>query len=189
VFHVTGITAALSNSALETIDSAMDIARDNGVLVSFDPNMRRNLWSSQDARPVMERLMAKADLVMPGADDVEGILDRPFEASDTVEWLRSIGCERIIMKVGESGAIVLDDGDLVEVPTKKSLSPVDLAGAGDAFAAGLLAGILQGLDDVQAAAFANKVAGFAIALPGNIESMPSRQELEQERTGARDIMR
>jgi 2-dehydro-3-deoxygluconokinase len=189
VLHVTGITAALSTSCYETVVRAMDIAHDNGVLVSFDPNMRRSLWSAAEARPVMEALMRKADVVLPGSDDLEGILEAPFDPSGATKWLQSIGCKRIVMKIGNAGALVLQDGEIVRVPPTSSVSPVDVAGAGDAFAAGFIVGTVEGRSDVDAADLGNRVAGFSIALPGNIESLPSREELEQRVMNHPDIVR
>ncbi len=64
-------------------------------------------------------------------------------------------------------------------PVEKVESPVDLMGAGDAFAAGCIAGLLRGLDLVDAARLGVAVASLAIQMPGNIEAMPTWEEVQR----------
>lgn len=61
LLHVTGITAALSDSCRRTVRRAIDIAKDAGVKVSFDPNLRLKLWSIEEAREVLLPFAADAD--------------------------------------------------------------------------------------------------------------------------------
>ena len=61
ILHVTGITAAISESGLSTVEAAIHIAKQAGVKVSFDPNLRLKLWSAEKARPVLLRLAEQAD--------------------------------------------------------------------------------------------------------------------------------
>ena len=56
--------------------------------------------------------------------------------------------------------------------------PVDRFGVGDAFAAGYVSGLIQGKDGPDAVDLGNRVAGWSLQLPGNIESLPTRKELE-----------
>lgn len=189
ILHVTGITPALSASCREAVFAAIHVAQAKGALVSFDPNMRRNLWSADEARPVMERLLRAADISMPGLDDLQGFLGAGVDQQAAVDWMRSIGCSQGVLKLGADGAAVFDDTGITHVPTDGVDAPVDVAGAGDAFAAGYLVGRLKGWNDDQAAGLGNRVARLAIMLPGNIESMPRWADLEKEMSSNTDIVR
>jgi len=76
VLHLTGITPALSASCREATFAAAEVARAAGVRVVLDPNMRRKLWSDDEARATLRDLAARADVVLPGADGgLDGIAE------------------------------------------------------------------------------------------------------------------
>ena len=62
--HITGITPALSPTAAQAIDGAIDAARNAGATVSFDVNHRRRLWSDETAAPVLRRIASRSDVVL-----------------------------------------------------------------------------------------------------------------------------
>ena len=61
----------------------------------------------------------------------------------------------------------------------KPLSPVDSVGAGDAFAAALLAGILEGRDPIAAAHMGCAAGALATQVPGDVEGLPLRSDLDR----------
>lgn len=184
ILHLTGITPALSASCAETSLAAVHMAKKAGVTVSFDPNMRLNLWTAEEARPVLEELMREADLLLPGLDDMR-MLYGNVSAEDAICILRDLGCASIILKCGEKDTLILENGKLTSLPVKQVERPVDLMGAGDAFAAGFLSGRLDGLSLTEAARYGTAVANLAIQMPGNIESLPTPAELELALNGGR----
>ena len=83
-----------------------------------------------------------------------------------------------MVKRGADGAVAWDDGVVHEVaPVPTSL--IDPVGAGDSFAAGLLADLARPVDLEEALRTAAAVAAVAIACPGDWEGLPTRAELEQ----------
>lgn len=74
ILHITGITPALSKSCRDTVLKAIDIARENGVKVSFDPNIRLKLWDIDEATSVLLEIAQKADIIFPGIDEGEILL-------------------------------------------------------------------------------------------------------------------
>src|SRR5262249_50285842 len=70
-FHVTGITAALSDGAAETVAEAMRAAKTAGVSISVDLNYRAKLWSREDAARVMSSLLPMCDVLMASEADAE----------------------------------------------------------------------------------------------------------------------
>lgn len=74
ILLISGITPALSDSCEETTLEVMRFARKQGILVCFDPNIRRKLWSEERAKNVLEPLLALSDIVLLGIDEAELLL-------------------------------------------------------------------------------------------------------------------
>ena len=188
ILHITGITPALSKTCRRTIDAAVEIAKTHRLTITFDPNLRLKLWRVDEARPVIERLMKSADYVLPGIEEMHALYGtRSVER--LLDHLHEIGCERIVLKLGKEGAMLsLPSGTetLAGYPVE---SPVDLMGAGDAFAAGFIAGILKGMAPADSVDLANFVAGMSIRLPGNIESLPTWDEVNRAQKGETFVKR
>lgn len=178
VAHLTGINPALSASCDAASWRFVEIAKAHGVLTTFDPNVRLSLWSREDARQSLERYFAAADIVFPGLEDMQ-MLYGQLSAEEALQKLKQLGCKRFALKAGEREVIVLDRGEQTILPVERIESPVDLMGAGDAFAAGCIAGLLRGLDLARAAHLGISVASLAIQMPGNIEAMPTWNEVQR----------
>lgn len=189
ILHLTGITPALSAANRAMVEEAMAIAGKHGVTVLFDPNMRRKLWTAAQAREALEPLMARADYVLPGMEDLQGLYGDTLTEQDAIETLQNLGCTRIILKRGAHGAAVVINGGYEQVECATVTDPHDLMGAGDAFTAGFAAGLLNEKSAVEAAALGNLVAGMAIRTSGNIESMPTIHEVEEQRRGESPVER
>jgi 2-dehydro-3-deoxygluconokinase len=139
--HVSGITLALGEGPAQLVEHAVAWARERGVPISFDPNHRTALWSEDAARPVLRRVAAAADvLVMTeeegallfGADDPASCIDRAH----------ALGPRSVVVKRGEHGAVGSAGGALVERPASAVERVLDPVGAGDGFAAALVAALL-----------------------------------------------
>ena len=178
LLHLTGITPALSDSAEATMWRAIEIARAHGVKVVFDPNVRLSIWSREKARASIEKFLAATDIVLPGLEDLQ-MLYGQISREEALLRLKDLGCSNIIMKIGDQEVLVYTEGHATFIPVDHIASPVDLMGAGDSFAAGFLAGLLRGEDMVEAARLGNIVARCAIQMPGNIESLPTWEEVSR----------
>lgn len=71
--HLTGITPALSETARAAVSLALDLAQDADMIVSFDVNLRRRLWSDEAAAPVLRPLAERSDIVFGSLDEL-GVL-------------------------------------------------------------------------------------------------------------------
>lgn len=182
ILHLTGINPALSKSCDASAWRAIEIARAAGTKISFDPNVRLALWGRDEARATLERYMAAADIVLPGLEDMR-MLYGDISAEDALRRLKELGCKDIALKISDGDVIISEKGSETVVPVQPIADPVDLMGAGDAFAAGCLTGILEGWDLCRSAALGVTVAGLAIQMPGNIEAMPTWEEVERKMNG------
>lgn len=179
VLHVTGITPALSDSCRQTVVRAMEHARAHNTPVSLDVNYRAALWSQDAARPVLCELAGLADVVFAGHDEAELLLG-PLAGRAPAEIaadLALLGPAETVLKRGSAGAVAWVDGRVIEAPAV-AVRAVDPVGAGDAFVAGYLAGILDGATPEERLALATLTGAFAVTVSGDWEGAPTRGELE-----------
>ena len=175
VLHVTGISAGLSETSLETIVAAVRIAKDAGALISFDVNHRSKIWSTEAAAPIYRELAVSADILFAGVEEAEIVVGTGTPAEQATR-LAELGPSQVLVKLGEEGALALVDG----VFYKQAAFPVravDTVGAGDAFVAGYLTELMAG-EPVQVRMRTGAASGaFACLRSGDWESMPSREQL------------
>ncbi|MFJ8579905.1 sugar kinase [Micromonospora sp. NPDC093277] len=143
LLHLSGITAALSRGCRRLVDHALTRRPLPGARISFDVNHRPRLWSARRAAPVLRELADRADVVLVGLDEARtlwGVVDPP-------EVRRLLpGPDLVVVKDGAVGATALPrTGAAAFVPALPAVV-VEPVGAGDAFAAGFLSGLLRGLD-------------------------------------------
>ena len=148
--HTTGITCAISTSAAATAAAGLELARKHGIKKSFDLNIRRKLWSEEQARKVLEPLARDVDLLIGGEDEYCVV----FGTSDSQEALRIAASRNnslAIMTKGPEELRYALDGQVhvVRPPQVKSIDPV---GSGDAFTSGVISGLLGGLTAADAIA-------------------------------------
>jgi 2-dehydro-3-deoxygluconokinase len=143
LLHLTGITPALSDSCARAADHAITRAGQLGVTVSFDVNYRPALWSSPAAAAaVLGRLGRRCDIVFIGCDEAALLW-----GAESVLGIRAALnlTGTLVIKDGPRAASSTDDGVVVTTVAALPVDVVEPVGAGDAFAAGWLYGLLQGL--------------------------------------------
>nr|WP_154923714.1 sugar kinase [Microbacterium testaceum] len=140
VLHVSGITAAISDSARRFLEDLMARARGAGVRVSFDVNHRAALWDATTAAAVILALARKADIVFTGRDEAETLWGTA-NADDVRALLPDVA--ELIVKDGDVGATAFTGEGGVFVPAL-AVDVIEPVGAGDAFAGGYLAASLSG---------------------------------------------
>lgn len=175
ILHVTGITLALSDSAADAVHAAVDAAAEAGVPVSFDVNHRASLWADREPSAEYRRLAERARVVFAG-DDEAALLVGPGEPSELAERLGALGPSQAVVKLGERGCVARIDGDDLAVDALP-VTPLDTVGAGDAFVAGYLVALLEGLPPVERLTLATRCGAFACLGPGDWESLPRRADL------------
>jgi 2-dehydro-3-deoxygluconokinase len=191
--HLTGITPALSDSARAATIRARDVARDAGLTVSLDINLRRRLWSDEVAGPIIRDLAAGVDVVLGSVDEL-AVIAETEPAADPAELaaaVATLGPATVVAKLGPHGALGLDAGATpVHVPALSVSAVVDPVGAGDAFCAGFIAGRLDGADLETALRMGNACGALAVAAIGDQAGLPDRAELGRLLAGgASDTLR
>lgn len=175
--HVGGITPALSDSCRATVARAIAIARERGVRVSFDPNLRLRLWDIDTARAVLLPLMAQADVLLPGLEEAE-LLVGEAQAERAAERLLALGPQLVVLKLGAQGSLAAHAGGVVRAPAIPLPRIVDPVGAGDAFAAGFVVAQLEGRPLEESLRIANACGACAMTVEGDVEGLPTWRDLE-----------
>ena len=142
VLHVTGITPALSDTCRDTIFAAMDYAQDHGIPVSFDLNYRPQLWEQAEARDVFEAMATCSSLFKLGHDEAETVWGKGWPAELYAEHFQRLSAGLVIVTRGNRGAVAFDGANLVD-HRGYDVEVIDPVGAGDAFVAGFLGGVLR----------------------------------------------
>ncbi|MCL2001416.1 MAG: sugar kinase [Planctomycetes bacterium] len=189
ILHLTGITPILSDSCAETVRHAMSLADTHSIRISIDPNIRRRLWKGRDYAPLLKELTLKSHIVLLGLDEAEAMFktEAPEEIFDIL--LTGGGrAEAEAIKNGADGAWVADRNTRKRIPPMQCVC-VEPIGAGDAFNAGFLAGLLEGLDIGMCGRMGNIAGGLATQVVGDIEGYPSRQKMRDILTSAKEIYR
>ena len=143
VLHLTGITPALSESCFELVLEAAKRAQATGVTVTFDVNYRRKLWTPEQAAGRLEAIFPHVDVLICGQSDAQAVFGLSGDASEVLTGLGQLTpAQHVVLTQSDAGAAMFVAGKLVQVKAEK-VDVVDRLGAGDAFAAGLLDGLLK----------------------------------------------
>lgn len=176
--HVTGILPALSESTREAVRVMMAKARQAGLFISFDPNLRPQLWPSQDMMvQTLNELASMADMVLPGVAEGK-ILTGSDDSKDISNFYLSRGAKIVVTKCGSAGAFTATDaGEAYMVPGFVVKKVVDTVGAGDGFAAGVITALMEGLPLKEAVRRGTAIGAIQVMSRGDNEGLPTRQQL------------
>jgi 2-dehydro-3-deoxygluconokinase len=172
--HLTGITPALSEDCCAFILWAAREAHASGARVSFDVNYRSKLWDAEKAREFVEEILPDLYLLFAGDEEARALWDRDDEG--LMRDLAREGPEEVVLKRGGAGSLALVEGEILEHPAFR-VTEVDPVGAGDAFAAGYLAGHVWDLPAEERLRVANAMGAMSVATLGDYEGLPDEKEL------------
>lgn len=183
ILHITGIFPMLSPECQETTFAAIALAKEKGLLISFDPNIRKQLWKGEASRCMLLEIAQQADIILPGIQEAE-LLVGSLDWKEISAAFHSKGIRFIIMKDGAAGAyysMKVADDEIISgyekgFPVKRV---VDTVGAGDGFAVGVLSGILEGLPLDKSVRRGNAIGSLAVMVKGDSDGYPTRKELDE----------
>lgn len=176
ILHITGVTAALSDSAHEAICAAVEVAREAQVPVSLDCNYRAQLWSEADAAAALQALARQCTFVFASHSELSLLTSQ----SDVPTMLRSLaaesGASHVVATMGAYGATSIAHGVLHRVEPR-TVTQTDPVGAGDSFVAGYLNAHLRDLAPEMCLDVANACGAITASSVGDFEGSPTRDEL------------
>lgn len=177
VLHLSGISLAISASACDAGYAAIRCAREAGVRVSFDTNLRLKLWSVERARAVMNDVIGLSDICLPSYEDVVAItgLDDP---DALVDHCLRLGAKTVALKMGERGAIVATADERHRV-APVACKPTDATGAGDVFGGAFVARLVAGDGLLAAGRYAATAAALSTEGYGAVAPIPRHERVRQ----------
>ena len=177
--HVTGIPPALSESAREATFRLMERAKEEGIFLTFDPNLRPALWENEETMiRVINELAQNTDVVLPGIGEC-AILAGTEDVEAAADFYQNLGAKTVVIKDGSNGAYVRDGKASYRVPGYKVTNVVDTVGAGDGFAVGVLSGILEGLEMKESVLRGNAIGAIQVMNISDNEGLPTHEELKK----------
>lgn len=190
LFHF-GSLSLTDEPARSATMKMLQIAKDAGVVVSYDPNYRAPLWSDeQTAREMMFKGVEYADILKISDNEIDFLFGKmPYE--EAAQMLLSRGIKLVFITMGSEGAIYAHKAGIGKA-APFAAQAVDATGAGDCFTGGALSQFLQSgktleelaLKDIAGfARFANAAASICVEGKGGIPSIPSLERVKQRLSG------
>ncbi len=150
ILHVTGITPALGPLPRAAVSAAVAAAGELGVMVSLDVNFRAKLWTASDAADALRPLLPHVSVLIASESEVSLVAKARDEEAQVKELLE-LGIDEVVVKRGARGADCYSSVERHTAPAVR-VPVVDPVGAGDAFTAGYLSGLIDELPAVRPAA-------------------------------------
>jgi 2-dehydro-3-deoxygluconokinase len=179
--HTSGITPALSPACERTTADALGAARAGGCHTSFDLNYRAQLTTPERARAAAESLAPQIDTFIGSAGEIEAVFDITGDPADVASTLRDrLGVGRVVVSSRrdtggdmQARSSASCDDELVQIDSPE-FRTVDPLGAGDAFCAGFLAGLMadgprRGLE------LGGAMAALKQSIPGDFAIVDARE--------------
>ncbi|MGX9965275.1 sugar kinase [Roseomonas sp. F4] len=169
ILHLSGISLGISDTACDAAFHAMEVAREAGVSVSFDTNLRLRLWPLRRAAACIHAAVALSDLAFPSFDDAVALTG--LRDADAIADFYLKLCPLVLLKLGAEGVMVATREARQRIPGFK-VQAVDATGAGDTLAGAFLARIVGGDTPQQAARYANAAAALSTTGYGAVAPIP-----------------
>jgi len=189
IFHIGSLSLTAEPAKNATI-KALEIAKENGCVISYDPNYRAPLWESREtAIEGMRSVLPYVD-VMKLSDEETELLTGEVDPETAATLLLDKGIAIVAVTLGAEGALVCTKEGSVKVPGYK-VNMVDTTGAGDSFWGGFLNQLLESgkkpqdislKEAAQFADFGNAVASLCVEKRGAIPAMPTPEEIAARRS-------
>ncbi|MCA1064880.1 aminoimidazole riboside kinase [Rossellomorea aquimaris] len=180
-----GSISLISSPAKEATEHAVKLAKQNGLWVSYDPNLRLGLWDSEEnARETIKSMLREADVLKISEEELAFITgEQEIEAG--VEKLKPYDIPFLIITLGAEGSYVYVGDEHRHVPAMK-VKAVDTTGAGDAFVSGILYSLHEykgSIDSLtieeasQMARFAAVSGALAASTKGAMTALPTLEKV------------
>ena len=177
-FHLMGSTLSMSGDALAVCRRALELAQRAGALISFDPNLRPEMMSPQQAQVAFAPFIAAADILIPTEEELLQ-LTAASALDEAIDHLLAERPGRIIAVTrGAAGCSVYTaDGriDAAGFPAQE----IDPTGAGDCFDAGFITALLEGQTVAEAARLGNACGALTVSAKGPMTGAKGRADVQR----------
>lgn len=178
--HLTGIFPSKSKKTLETSILLAEMLNKRGITLTFDPNLRPDLWPNKETMiKTINHLASYADIILPGQNEGK-ILTGSDDPEKIADFYLKGRAKAVFVKIGPRGSYVkTKDGQSWVVPGFEVSKVVDTVGAGDGYALGVITALLEGKGYNQAARRGNAIGSLQVQTHGDNDGYPTREELNK----------
>ena len=184
IFHF-GTLSSTHEGVREATRRAIELAKEAGCIITFDPNLRPPLWKSlDDARKEIEYGMTKCDVLKISDNEVEFLFGTTDYDKGAAMIRKKYNIPLVLITMGKDGSRAYYKDLRVEAAPFLQENTIETTGAGDTFCASTLNYVLEhGLEDLteenlkELLTFANAAASLITTRKGALRVMPSRQEV------------
>lgn len=184
IFHF-GTLSSTHEGVREATRHAIELAKEAGCIITFDPNLRPPLWGSlEDARKEIEYGMTKCDVLKISDNEVELLFDTTDYDKGAALIREKYNIPLVLITMGKDGSRAYYKDMRVEVAPFLQENTIETTGAGDTFCASSLNYVLEhGLEDLteenlkELLTFANAAASLITTRKGALRVMPSKEEV------------
>ena len=184
IFHF-GTLSSTHEGVREATRHAIELAKEAGCIITFDPNLRPPLWKSlDDARKEIEYGMTKCDVLKISDNEVEFLFGTTDYDKGAAMIREKYNIPLVLITMGKDGSRAYYKDLRVEAAPFLQENTIETTGAGDTFCASTLNYVLEhGLEDLteenlkELLTFANAAASLITTRKGALRVMPSRQEV------------
>lgn len=180
--HIMG-SSLFSFHLIDEVRKTIEIVKANGAMVSFDPNIRKEMMDIAEMRAGVELMLQYCDIFLPSGPE----LTVPTEAKSedaAIQELFDLGVGAIVVKRAERGASYYDRARAIDRPGFK-VTEADPTGAGDCFGATFISCLRQGLPVEECLSLANAAGALAVSRQGGMEGISTLAEMRLLMAGAR----
>lgn len=183
IFH-HGSISLISEPARSATLYAIDVAERSGLIISYDPNLRLNLWSSNEqAKNGILSVWDRAHVIKLSIDEAQFLCN----GADAITGVRNLwrgNNQLVVITLGKKGCIYVTP-EYYGIVDGYDVNVVDTIGAGDGFMSGLLFGLLENIGTrqdesilVSICMFANAVGAITTTRRGAIPALPTYQDIQ-----------
>lgn len=176
VLHITGVFPSINDNNKEILLKAVELAKKNNLLISFDPNIRLKMWTKSQAREFINKFLSEVDILLVGDEEISILIDEE-DTNEAIKKFHDMGIDKVVVKRGAKGAIGSDGSNIYDVAAIKPKALIDTVGAGDGFAAGFLSAYLKGDSFEESIEFANAVGSLVVGIEGDNEGLPYYEDV------------
>jgi fructokinase len=175
-FHVMG-TSLSSEGMIAAVKHGIRRVKEGGGKVTFDPNIRREVMSSDFIRNAIDFVLKECDILLPSEADLQYFCGNLPEAEAVRQLFGRWTLEKVVVKNAAQGSTYYDRTESIHVSSFK-VTEVDPTGAGDCFGGTLISCLAQGIDLKRTLMLANAAGALAVTKRGPMEGNSTLSELE-----------
>lgn len=182
-----GSISLISEPARSATLKALNMAKEMGMIISYDPNLRLSLWKDANAaKNTIISMLPEVDVLKVSEEELE-FLSGENDITKGLVALKSFNIPLIIITLGADGSIIVAQNEIVTVPAME-VTAIDTTGAGDAYVSGILYCLNDFPDDIRTlsreqisymAKFASIAGGLAASTKGAMSGLPDLEDIKE----------